>query len=168
MPINFPSEYDEKAGLFGDIQDNIVLTLAAACDANEVSLTFTETDLVDALTVPGYLTFKEEDLTNHFEIIKIVGKGGAGTGVLTVTRGSLSSTKMAHLLGEQATQDPVSEHIALLQALLQSVQKYQGLVGTDLPASCQPGECFHQYSDRTGILCGCGGYMGTAPISRSR
>ena len=142
MPLNFPSEYDEKAGLFGDIQDNIVLTLSAPCDNAEINLTFNETDLVDMLTVPGYLTFKEEDINNHFEIIKIVGKGDAGTGVLTVTRGSLSSTNMAHLLGEQATQDPVSEHIALLQALLEGVQKYQGLVGTDLPASCQPGECF--------------------------
>lgn len=142
MPL--PTSYDTYTSVFGDLQDNIVLTVANSGGINNstTSITFSPTAKVDALVVPCYLTFLDEGTNGAFEIVKVTSKGTAGSGIVTVQRGSLSSTALAHAQGAQAVQDPVSDYLATLRTMLDAVQKYQGLVGTSLPATCSAGECY--------------------------
>jgi len=141
MPIDFPTDYDDTDSTFNDPNDMVILTLAAGVDDDDTLFEFNETDLADALNIPGYLTF-EKEVAGDFEIVKYTARPGAGQ--LTVTRGALSSTAMAHDEDEQLVQDPVSAHLALIREMLLAVEQFQGLVGlkANLPGSCEPPEVY--------------------------
>lgn len=151
--VNFPTSYDNKASTFGDIKDNVVLTLHTSVNNSVTSIRFTETAVVDALDVPCYLTFEVSDASDNFEILKVTSKGTAGTGYVNVTRGALSSTALAHTAGEKAVQDPVTGHLTSLRELIEAAQKFHALVGTSLPATCSPGEAYLDTSAQILYFC---------------
>lgn len=58
MTVNFPSSYDDKSSLYGDLDDLIVVTLNGAVNSTATALTFNETTTVDNLDTNTELIFK--------------------------------------------------------------------------------------------------------------
>lgn len=140
---NFPTAYDDDQSLFGDLEDIIILTLDSTAHPSgindtETVLTFTETALVDRLNLYTELVFE----TANVEIVRITAKGAGGSGNVTVTRGFAGTTAQPHAAGAVATQDPIAEHFKRLRDALVAAQKFKGLTGTVLPATCEPSEVF--------------------------
>jgi len=136
MTINFPTSYDSAA--YGEPKELILLTLDGNHDNTTTTMTFNEN--ISSLQVPGYITFLAEDAQGDFEIVKYTAKPTSYS--LTVTRGALGSEAQPHDDGENAAHDPVSEHFDFIREVVGGVQKYQGLVGTSLPGTCDEGEAY--------------------------
>lgn len=143
--MNYPESFDTAESTFASPSELVVLTLASDLLQGGTEATFNETAIADALEAPGYLTWRKE-VVGAFEIVKFTGHGDPGE-LTGLQRGALGTTDMDHLaadVDDQAVMDPVSEHWAVLRAMLEALQRYRGLVGLkeDLPASCEPGQVY--------------------------
>jgi hypothetical protein len=132
--MNYPASYDTAATTFGTLRDLVVLHLSTEVSETDDVFTFDESLHVDNLSANTFLSLPGET-------VRITSKGVNGSGAVNVER-AISGSAKTHEAGTVATQEITSGTVEILKGLIIAAQKYRGLVGSALPASCVPGEAF--------------------------
>ena len=139
----YPFDYDVAGDYFGDLADLLVLTVTGITDLGAGQYRFA----IDAADQPALARVSPNTVFTHtnptangvVEVVKVQAKDATS---LTATRAQEGTTSLAYAPGAVLLQEPTAGLYEAMRTLLLATEKYTGLVGSSLPATCQPGEFF--------------------------
>lgn len=140
----YPSSFTDGGSVFGDLVNFAILPVT---DIQQVGgewrfFVAFASDIPDVNeNTPMVYTYPSAN--GSYEIVTVVSCERA-LGYVVVTRGSEDTSALPFGSGGYLIQEPTAGTFNRLRNLILAVQKLGGLIGADLPASCEPGNTFRK------------------------
>lgn len=145
----YPSTYDTIASTLPSLANLIVLQVTNLQNVSG-NWVFTVTGDITSLSLDTPLTYTYPSANGVVEIVKVTAKG---SGTVTALRQQEGTSLLGFDTGAILVQEMTASTYASIRSLLLRSQKYSGLVGSSLPATCSPGEFYFRTTDSTFHVC---------------